>query len=129
MLGYNWKTPFIDKSLLKRLKPKHEKKPAWSSRSTIYPAAVGLKLRNYNDRQMVDRKIKPEMVGHTIGTWLWRVHHEYAPPPTSPPPLPFPGIGGLGETPRAGWGRIVFSKMSAECCIVGTPCEGTTPYR
>jgi len=66
----NWKTPFIDKSLLKRLNPKHEKKPTWSRRSTIYPAAVGLKLRIHNGRQMVDRKIKPEMVGHKLGEFV-----------------------------------------------------------
>ena len=62
----SWKTPFIDKSLLKRLNPKHEKKPTWSRRSTIYPAAVGLKLQIYNGKDMITRKIKPEMVGHKL---------------------------------------------------------------
>nr|YP_011008051.1 ribosomal protein S19 [Desmarestia aculeata]WBP69917.1 ribosomal protein S19 [Desmarestia aculeata] len=66
----NWKTPFIDKSLLKRLSPNHEKKPTWSRRSTIYPAAVGLKLRIHNGKDMVDRKIKPEMVGHKLGEFV-----------------------------------------------------------
>jgi len=49
----NWKTPFIDKSLLKRLSPQYEKKPTWSRRSTIYPAAVGLKLQIYNGKNML----------------------------------------------------------------------------
>nr|YP_448654.1 ribosomal protein S19 [Desmarestia viridis]AAS79040.1 ribosomal protein S19 [Desmarestia viridis] len=66
----NWKTPFIDKSLLKRLNPEHDKKPTWSRRSTIYPAVVGLKLRIHNGRDMVDRKIKPEMVGHKLGEFV-----------------------------------------------------------
>nr|YP_009549882.1 ribosomal protein S19 [Cladosiphon okamuranus]AYW52596.1 ribosomal protein S19 [Cladosiphon okamuranus] len=66
----NWKTPFIDKSLLKRLDPKYEKKPTWSRRSTIYPAAVGLKLQIYNGKEMVYRKIKPEMVGHKLGEFV-----------------------------------------------------------
>ena len=66
----SWKTPFIDKSLLKRLDPKYEKKPTWSRRSTIYPAAVGLKLQIYNGKSMVTRKIKPEMVGHKLGEFV-----------------------------------------------------------
>nr|YP_010206310.1 ribosomal protein S19 [Alaria marginata]QWE51039.1 ribosomal protein S19 [Alaria crispa]UAX19632.1 ribosomal protein S19 [Alaria crispa]UAX19670.1 ribosomal protein S19 [Alaria crispa]UAX19708.1 ribosomal protein S19 [Alaria marginata]UAX19784.1 ribosomal protein S19 [Alaria marginata] len=66
----NWKTPFIDKSLLKRLTPQHEKKPTWSRRSTIYPAAVGLKLQIYNGKDMISRKIKPEMVGHKLGEFV-----------------------------------------------------------
>lgn len=66
----SWKTPFIDKSLLKRLNPKYEKKPTWSRRSTIYPAAVGLKLQIYNGKDMILRKIKPEMVGHKLGEFV-----------------------------------------------------------
>nr|YP_011007946.1 ribosomal protein S19 [Chorda asiatica]QWK44417.1 ribosomal protein S19 [Chorda asiatica]WBP69777.1 ribosomal protein S19 [Chorda asiatica] len=66
----SWKTPFIDKSLLKRLHPMHEKKPTWSRRSTIYPAAVGLKLHIYNGKEMISRKIKPEMVGHKLGEFV-----------------------------------------------------------
>nr|YP_009327113.1 ribosomal protein S19 [Pleurocladia lacustris]ANS57839.1 ribosomal protein S19 [Pleurocladia lacustris]ANS57881.1 ribosomal protein S19 [Pleurocladia lacustris] len=66
----NWKTPFIDKSLLKRLTPGHEKKPTWSRRSTIYPAAIGLKLNIYNGKDMITRKIKPEMVGHKLGEFV-----------------------------------------------------------
>nr|YP_011008226.1 ribosomal protein S19 [Halosiphon tomentosus]WBP70127.1 ribosomal protein S19 [Halosiphon tomentosus] len=66
----NWKTPFIDKGLLKRLNPEHEKKPTWSRRSTIYPAAVGLKLLIHNGKDMVSRKIKPEMVGHKLGEFV-----------------------------------------------------------
>lgn len=66
----NWKTPFIDKSLLKRLSPEHEKKPTWSRRSTIYPASIGLKLKIYNGKDMVTRKIKPEMVGLKLGEFV-----------------------------------------------------------
>lgn len=66
----SWKTPFIDKSLLKRLDPIYEKKPTWSRRSAIYPAAVGLKLKIYNGKEMVTRQIKPEMVGHKLGEFV-----------------------------------------------------------
>lgn len=66
----SWKTPFIDKSLLKRLDPKYEKKPTWSRRSTIYPAAIGLKLQIHNGKEYITRKIKPEMVGHKLGEFV-----------------------------------------------------------
>lgn len=66
----NWKTPFIDKSLLKKLDPKYKKKITWSRRSTIYPAAVGIKLQIHNGKDMVLRKIKPEMVGHKLGEFV-----------------------------------------------------------
>lgn len=66
----NWKTPFVDKSLLKKLNSKHHKKLTWSRRSTIYPAAVGLKLQIHNGKDMVLRKIKPEMVGHKLGEFV-----------------------------------------------------------
>lgn len=63
----NWKTPFIDKSLLKKLNPGYKKKITWSRRSTIYPAAIGLKLQIHNGKDIITRKIKPEMVGHKLG--------------------------------------------------------------
>lgn len=62
----NWKTPFIDKSILKYLKKK-QKKFIWSRRSTIYPAIVGFKLMIHNGNIMFSRKIIPEMVGHKLG--------------------------------------------------------------
>nr|QWK44992.1 ribosomal protein S19 [Analipus japonicus] len=70
MARSNWKTPFVDKSFLKRLTPQHERKPTWSRRSTIYPAAVGLKLLIHNGKEMISRKIKPEMVGHKLGEFV-----------------------------------------------------------
>lgn len=66
----SWKTPFIDKSLLKRLTRELEKKPTWSRRSTIYPAAVGLRIHIHNGKDMIARKIKPEMVGHKLGEFV-----------------------------------------------------------
>lgn len=63
----NWKTPFIDKSLLTNFSKKKKKKITWSRRSTIYPVSVGLKLSIHNGKNMLNRKIKPEMVGHKLG--------------------------------------------------------------
>nr|YP_011008016.1 ribosomal protein S19 [Cutleria multifida]WBP69882.1 ribosomal protein S19 [Cutleria multifida] len=66
----NWKTPFIERSLLKELSSKKKKKLTWSRRSTIYPAAVGLKIHIHNGKEMISRKIKPEMVGHKLGEFV-----------------------------------------------------------
>ncbi|CAM9973210.1 unnamed protein product [Ascophyllum nodosum] len=63
------KTPFIERSLLKKLSIK-KTKPIWSRRSTIYPAAVGLKLTIHNGKDMFTGKIKPEMVGHNLGEFV-----------------------------------------------------------
>lgn len=63
----NWKTPFIDKSLLTSFSKKKKKKITWSRRSTIYPVSVGLTLSIHNGKDMLNRKIKPEMVGHKLG--------------------------------------------------------------
>nr|YP_009330420.1 ribosomal protein S19 [Coccophora langsdorfii]ANS72192.1 ribosomal protein S19 [Coccophora langsdorfii] len=63
----NWKTPFIDKSLLINFSKKKKKKITWSRRSTIYPVSIGLKILIHNGKGMLNRKIKPEMVGHKLG--------------------------------------------------------------
>ena len=63
----SWKTPFIDKSLLTNLSKKNKKKITWSRRSTIYPASIGLKLAIHNGKDMLNRKIKPEMIGYKLG--------------------------------------------------------------
>lgn len=65
-----WKTPFIDKSLFKRLNFEYENQPTWSRRSTIYPALVGLELPIHNGKEMVTRKITPQMVGHKLGEFV-----------------------------------------------------------
>nr|QWK44958.1 ribosomal protein S19 [Protohalopteris sp.] len=65
-----WKTPFIDKSLFKRLDFECENQPTWSRRSTIYPAIVGLQLPIYNGKEMVTRKITSQMVGHKLGEFV-----------------------------------------------------------
>nr|YP_010401871.1 ribosomal protein S19 [Sargassum ilicifolium var. conduplicatum]UQV81046.1 ribosomal protein S19 [Sargassum ilicifolium var. conduplicatum] len=65
----NWKTPFIDKSLLTNFSEK-KKKLTWSRRSTIYPVCVGLELSIHNGKDMLNRKIKPEMVGHKLGEFV-----------------------------------------------------------
>lgn len=65
-----WKPPFIDNSLFKVLNDERDNKSTWSRRSTIYPAAVGLQLSIYNGKEMLEREIKPQMVGHKLGEFV-----------------------------------------------------------
>nr|QWE51000.1 ribosomal protein S19 [Phaeophyceae sp.] len=65
-----WKLPFSDKGPLKRLDPQYENKTIWSRRSNIFPAAVGLTLRIHSGKEMISRKIKPEMIGHKFGEFV-----------------------------------------------------------
>lgn len=66
-----WKIPFIDKSVLKIINTKTKETKTWSRRSTIYPALVGLKLHIYNGKEMISREIKPLMVGHKLGEFVF----------------------------------------------------------
>ena len=66
-----WKIPFIDKSILKYTDKKKNVYKTWSRRSTVYPALVGLKLNIYNGKDMIKRDIKPTMVGHKLGEFVF----------------------------------------------------------
>lgn len=69
-----WKPPFIDSNFFKKLNFGHEKNKiisTWSRRSTIYPAAVGLQVSIHNGKEMVTRDIKPQMVGHKLGEFVF----------------------------------------------------------
>lgn len=65
-----WKLPFIDINILKVIYSVNYTKKIWSRRSTIYPAAVGLKIHIHNGKDMIIREIKPEMVGHKFGEFV-----------------------------------------------------------
>ena len=69
-----WKPPFIDNSLFRKLNLENEKKKiisTWSRRSTIYPATVGLQISIHNGKEMITREIKPQMVGHKLGDFVF----------------------------------------------------------
>ena len=66
-----WKIPFIDKNILKIIATNKTINKTWSRRSTVYPALVGLKLNIYNGKEMIKREIKPSMVGHKLGEFVF----------------------------------------------------------
>jgi small subunit ribosomal protein S19 len=77
------KGPFVEGSLLDKVRTAHEKGDkrvikTWSRRSMIMPEMVGLTLAVHNGRQFVPVFINENMVGHKLGefspTRLFRSH-------------------------------------------------------
>lgn len=69
MARSKWKTPFIAKSILKKLR-KGKTIKTWSRSSTIYPAMVGLKIKIYNGKELIKREINSNMIGHKLGEFV-----------------------------------------------------------
>ena len=66
------KGPFIDESLMKKVKANNEsgKKEViktWSRRSTIYPEFVGHTFAVHNGKEFIPVYVTEEMVGHKLG--------------------------------------------------------------
>lgn len=65
------KGPFIDQSLLKKVKAARPgEKTAiktWSRRSTIFPEMVGLTFAVHNGKDFISVLVREEMVGHKLG--------------------------------------------------------------
>jgi len=66
------KGPFIDESLMKKVRnalEKDEKRPikTWSRRSFIYPDMIGLTFAVHNGRAHVPVYVTEQMVGHKLG--------------------------------------------------------------
>jgi small subunit ribosomal protein S19 len=66
------KGPFIDESLLKKVKAvsKSEKKEViktWSRRSTIYPEFIGHTFAVHNGKEFIPVYVTEDMVGHKLG--------------------------------------------------------------
>lgn len=77
------KGPFIDKSLMNKIKKlneanKKEVVKTWSRRSTIFPDFIGHTIAVHNGREFIPVYITEEMVGHKLGefapTRLFRGH-------------------------------------------------------
>ena len=67
-----WKGPFVDPSLIKKVKKlKAQANPTpiktWSRKSTIIPEFVGISFLIYNGKKFIPIKISEEMVGHKLG--------------------------------------------------------------
>lgn len=66
------KGPFIDESLMKKIKKlnetnKKEVVKTWSRRSTIFPDFIGHTIAVHNGREFIPVYITEEMVGHKLG--------------------------------------------------------------
>ena len=66
------KGPFVDESLMKRIKKlnadnKKEVVKPWSRRSTIFPDFIGHTIAVHNGREFIPVYITEEMVGHKLG--------------------------------------------------------------
>jgi small subunit ribosomal protein S19 len=67
-----WKGPFVDNSLIKKVRKvlesgKNTAIKTWSRRSTIIPQFVGLTFNVHNGKIFVPVVIKETMVGHKFG--------------------------------------------------------------
>ncbi|UFX98563.1 30S ribosomal protein S19 [Candidatus Gromoviella agglomerans] len=63
-----WKGPFVDVSLLRRLKRGGDKViKTWSRRSTIIPSFVGLTFMVHNGKSHVPVHVNESMIGHKLG--------------------------------------------------------------
>ena len=66
------KGPFVDKSLMNKIKKlnennKKEVVKTWSRRSTIFPDFIGHTIAVHNGREFIPVFITEEMVGHKLG--------------------------------------------------------------
>lgn len=66
-----WKGPFVDNSLLKKIKKvDNDRKQhinTWSRRSVIIPEFVGYTFKVHNGKMFVPVYITEDMVGHKLG--------------------------------------------------------------
>jgi len=66
------KGPFVDKSLMNKVKKvnesgKKEVIKTWSRRSTIYPEFIGHTFAVHNGKEFIPVYITEDMVGHKLG--------------------------------------------------------------
>lgn len=66
------KGPFVDKSLMNKVKASNEsgKKEViktWSRRSTIYPEFIGHTFAVHNGKEFIPVYVTEDMVGHKLG--------------------------------------------------------------
>ena len=66
------KMPFVDASLMKKVKTvnesgKKEVIKTWSRRSTIYPEFIGITFAVHNGKEFIPVYVTEDMVGHKLG--------------------------------------------------------------
>ena len=78
------KGPFVDESLLRKIKKAQETNSkqvikTWSRRSTITPDMLGLTFAVHNGRKFMPVYITEDMVGHKLGEFSpTRTYHGHA---------------------------------------------------
>ena len=67
----NWKLPYIDESIYRRLnkinKPNKSFDTIWSRRSTILPEFVGKRVKVHNGKGFTTVSVTENMIGHKFG--------------------------------------------------------------
>ena len=69
------KGPFVDESLMKKVKVvnesgKKEVIKTWSRRSTIYPEFIGHTFAVHNGKEFIPVYVTEDMVGHKLGEFV-----------------------------------------------------------
>ena len=69
------KGPFVDKSLMKKVKKVNEQEKkevikTWSRRSTIFPEFIGNTFAVHNGKEFVPVYVTEDMVGHKLGEFV-----------------------------------------------------------
>ena len=69
------KGPFVDESLMKKVKAvneggKKEVIKTWSRRSTIYPEFIGHTFAVHNGKEFIPVYVTEDMVGHKLGEFV-----------------------------------------------------------
>ena len=69
------KGPFIDESLMKKVKKVNESEKkevikTWSRRSTIFPEFIGNTFAVHNGKEFVPVDVTEDMVGHKLGEFV-----------------------------------------------------------
>ena len=69
------KGPFVDESLMKKVKTVNESEKkevikTWSRRSTIFPEFIGLTFAVHNGKEFIPVYVTEDMVGHKLGEFV-----------------------------------------------------------
>ena len=69
------KGPFVDASLMKKVKKVNESEKkevikTWSRRSTIFPEFIGNTFAVHNGKELVPVYVTEDMVGHKLGEFV-----------------------------------------------------------
>jgi len=69
------KGPFVDKSLMKKVRKNNESEKkevikTWSRRSTIFPEFIGNTFAVHNGKEFIPVYVTEDMVGHKLGEFV-----------------------------------------------------------